>query len=123
MNATKTLKLTGGALIVVASINAWSQTSESAATPGQSGATSSSPAPSKSSVRKANRALSKKVLLALTKGGVDTSGINAIAKGGAVTLAGHVSDPADIDKAGSIAKGVAGVTSLKNALTISEGGQ
>jgi len=123
MNAIKTLKLTGGALIVVASINAWSQTSESAATPGQSGEGSSSPAPSKSSVRKANRALSKKVLLALTKGGVDTSGINAIAKGGAVTLAGHVSNPADIDKAGSIAKGVAGVTSLKNALTISEGGQ
>jgi len=34
-----------------------------------------------------------------------------------------VTDPAQIDKATSIAKGVSGVTSVKNALTIREGGQ
>ncbi len=122
MNAIETLKLTGGALIVVASINAWSQTGQPAPASSQSGAASSSVGSSKASIRKANRALSKKVLQSLAKGGVNTSGINAIAKSGAVTLAGHVSDSADIDKASKIATGVAGVTSVKNALTIDEGG-
>jgi hyperosmotically inducible periplasmic protein len=122
MNSIKTLKLTGGALIMLASINAWSQTSESAAASAPSGATSSEGS-SKASIRKANRALSKKVLQSLTKGGVNTSGINVLVKGSAVTLAGHVSDPADIDKASTIAKGVSGVTSVKNALTINQGGQ
>ena len=116
MNAIRTLRLAGAALVVVASVNAWAQGSESAAAPTTSHAT-------KSSVRKANRALSKKVLQALSKGGVDTTGINVLAKGGAVTLAGTVTDPEQIDKAGSIAKGVSGVNSMKNALTIREGGQ
>jgi osmotically-inducible protein OsmY len=48
---------------------------------------------------------------------------HVLVKGGAVTLAGGVTDPAQIDKATSIAKGVSGVTSVKNALTIREGGQ
>lgn len=122
MNAIKTLKLMGGALIVVASFNAWAQTSDATATASQSGATASA-GTSKSAARKANRALSKKVLQALSKGGVNTSGISVLAKGGAVSLAGHVSDPADIDKAGSIAKGVSGVSSVKNALSINQGGQ
>ena len=60
---------------------------------------------------------------ALSKGDADTKGINALAKGGAVTLAGSVTDPALIDKAGSIAKGVSAVTSVKNVLTIRAGGQ
>jgi hyperosmotically inducible periplasmic protein len=104
------------------SINAWSQTSESAAT-----STQSSVAPaeggSAKAARQANRALSKKVLHALSKGGVKTSGINVIAKGGAVALAGSVVDPAQIDKAGEVAKGVPGVTSVKNSLTLKEVGQ
>ena len=45
------------------------------------------------------------------------------AKGGAVALAGSVTDPAQIDKAGEVAKGVSGVTSVKNALTVKEVGQ
>jgi hyperosmotically inducible periplasmic protein len=117
MNAIKTLKLAGAALIVIASVNAWAQGSESAAT------STATQGTSKSAVRKANRALSKKVLQALSKGGVDTTGINALAKGGAVTLAGSVTDSSQIDKAGSIAKGVSGVTSMKNVLTIRETGQ
>ena len=117
MNAIRTLKLAGAALIVVASVNAWAQESESSAT------STATQATSKSAVRKANRTLSKKVVQALSKGGVDTTGINVLAKGGAVTLAGSVTDPAQIEKAGSIAKGVSGVTSVKNALMIREGGQ
>ncbi|AUT73605.1 BON domain-containing protein [Paraburkholderia hospita] len=118
MNAIKTLKLAGAALIVVASVNAWAQGSEAA-----SATTTTTQGASKSSIRKANRALSKKVAKALSKGGVDTTGINVLVKGGAVTLAGGVTDPSQIDKATSIAKGVSGVTSVKNALTIREGGQ
>lgn len=117
MNAIRTLKLAGAALIVVASVNAWAQESASSATSAAMQGTS------KSAVRKANRTLSKKVLQALSKGGVDTTGINVLAKGGAVTLAGSVTDPSQIEKAGSIAKGVSGVTSMRNALTIREGGQ
>jgi osmotically-inducible protein OsmY len=117
MNAIKTLKLAGAALIVIASVNAWAQGSESAAT------STATQGTSKSAVRKANRTLSRKVVQALSKGGVDTTGINVLVKGGAVTLAGGVTDPSQIDKASSIAKGVSGVTSVKNALTIREGGQ
>jgi osmotically-inducible protein OsmY len=67
--------------------------------------------------------LSKKVVQALSKSNADTTGINVFAKGGAVTLAGSVTDPALIEKAGSIAKGVSDVTSVKNVLTIRASGQ
>ncbi|MFM0091678.1 BON domain-containing protein [Paraburkholderia sediminicola] len=117
MNAIAKFRLAGVVLIVVASSNAWSQGSESAAT------STASQSTSKAAVRKANRTLSKKVVQALSKGGVDTNGINVLAKNGAVTLAGSITDPSQIDKAVSIAKGVSGVTSVKNALTVREGGQ
>jgi len=117
MNGNRILKLAGAALIAVASVNAWAQGSESVA------ASTATQGTSKSAVRKANRALSKKVAQALSKGGIDTTGVNVLAKSGAVTLAGTVTDPTQIDKAGSIAKGVSGVTSVKNVLTIREGGQ
>jgi hyperosmotically inducible protein len=112
----------GGALVVVVFVNAWSQTNESAATSTQS---SMAPAEggSAKAARQANRALSKKVLRALSKDDVKTSGINVITKGGAVVLAGSVTDPTQIDKAGEVAKGVPGVTSVKNSLTIKELGQ
>jgi hyperosmotically inducible protein len=117
MNSIRTLKLAGAALIVIASLNAWAQESDSATT------STATQATSKSAVRKANRALSRKVVQALSKGGVNTTGINVLAKGGVITLAGGATDQTQIDKATSIAKGVSGVTSVKNVLTIREGGQ
>ncbi|MGE8165356.1 BON domain-containing protein [Paraburkholderia sp. NPDC080076] len=122
MKAIRTFKLMGGALIVVVSVNAWSQTSESAAPSAQSSMAPSSGGSAKAT-RQANRALSKKVLVALSKGGVSTSRINVVAKGGAVTLVGAVTDATQIDKAGELAKGVSGVTSVKNSLTLKEVGQ
>jgi osmotically-inducible protein OsmY len=122
MKAIRTFKLMGGALIVVVSVNAWSQTSESAAPSAQSSMAPSSGGSAKAN-RQANRALSKKVLVALSKGGVSTSRINVVAKGGAVTLVGAVTDATQIDKAGELAKGVSGVTSVKNSLTLKEVGQ
>jgi hyperosmotically inducible periplasmic protein len=122
MKAINTFKLVGSALIVVASVNAWSQTSESAAPSTQSNMAPAGEGSAKAT-RQANRALSKKVLHALSKGGVNTSRINVIAKGGAVALAGSVTDASQIDKATEVAKGVAGVTSVKNSLTFKEVGQ
>ncbi|BBU31801.1 hypothetical protein BTHE68_55350 [Burkholderia sp. THE68] len=121
MKTINMLKLAAVALTVFSSVAAWSQTSDAAAT--SSATPSASAGSSKSALRKANRALSKKVSQALQKGGIDTVGINVIAKNGAVTLAGHAADGTQIDKAASIAKGVSGVTSVKNVLTIQEGGQ
>ncbi|MEX3968774.1 BON domain-containing protein, partial [Paraburkholderia sp. EG286B] len=48
-----------------------------------------------------------------------------IAKGGAVTLDGTVVDASQIDKVSEIAKGVPGVTSVTNKLTVKKpfGGQ
>ncbi|WOD13355.1 BON domain-containing protein [Paraburkholderia kirstenboschensis] len=97
MKAIKTFKLMGSALIFVVSVNAWSQTRESAATSTESSMAPASGGGAKAT-RQANRALSKKVLHALSKGGVNTSRINIIAKGSAVTLAGSVTDSSQIDK-------------------------
>jgi hyperosmotically inducible periplasmic protein len=123
MKMINSLKLAGVALVLVTSVNAWSQSSDATATTGQTAAPSASTGTSKSAARKANRALSKKVSQALQKGGIDLVGINVIAKNGAITLAGHAADQPSIDKATSIAKGVSGVKSVKNVLTIQEGGQ
>ena len=123
MNVIKTLTLAGGTFIVAISINAWSQTSESVPPPTQSSMSAGGGA-SPQATKKANRALSKNVLRTLSKGGVKTSSVNVVAKSGAVILEGSVPDPAQIDKAGELAKGVQGVTSVKNSLTVQEeGGQ
>ncbi|SAK88985.1 transport-associated protein [Caballeronia pedi] len=123
MNANKALKLIGGALILAASVNAWSQSSEPAATSADPGTSAATQGTSKSATKKANRALSKKVRQALSKGGVDTAGVNVLVKGSAISLAGHVPDASQVEKAGSIAKGVSGVSSVKNALTTKEAGR
>ena len=123
MNTINSLKLASVALVVAASLNAWSQTGDAGAASGQSAAPSASSGSAKSAARKANRALSRKVTQALQNGGVNVVGINVIAKNGAITLAGHAADASQIDQAASIAKGVSGVTSVKNVLTIQQGGQ
>jgi osmotically-inducible protein OsmY len=122
MKMTKTFMLAGSGLIMVASISAWPQTSEPAAGSTHSGAATATEGSAKAT-RQANRALSKKVLHALSKGGVATSRMNIIAKGGSVTLAGAVTDPTQIDKATGIARSVPGVTSVKNSLILKEAGQ
>jgi hyperosmotically inducible periplasmic protein len=117
MNAIGRLKLAVVAMTAIASFNAWAQASDSATTGAMTQGTS------KSSARKANRVLGRKVLHALSKGGVDTQFINVLAKNGAITLVGGLTDPSQIDKAGQVAKGVPGVVSVKNNLTVHEEGQ
>jgi hyperosmotically inducible protein len=72
----------------------------------------------------ADRQLSRKVRAALAKTkGLSVSSITVRARGGAVTLQGSVPEQPAIDMATQAAQGVAGVTSVKNALTIRSVGQ
>ncbi|SPB17706.1 transport-associated protein [Caballeronia novacaledonica] len=121
MKSRKSLAVAAGMLAVAVSINvgmgsAYAQSSDAAAT--------TSAAPSAKSTKAANRQLAKDVRRSLTKvKGLSVSKISVRANGGAVTLAGTVPDASQIDKATEAAKGTAGVTSVKNALTIREIGQ
>jgi hyperosmotically inducible protein len=113
MKAIQAIKLTGGALIIAVSVSAWAQGND----------TSTAPATSQSS-KQANHALEKKVRAALDHAkDIKVENIVVRARGGAVTLEGTVPDSSQIDKATQVAQGVAGVTSVKNALTIKEPGQ
>jgi len=109
MKAFQAIKVISGALIVLASLNVYAQSSDATTTA----------APSAKSVRAANRALQRKVLKALARAkGLTADNITVRARDGAVTLEGRVSDQGQSDIATQTAQGVAGVTSVKNALEI-----
>ncbi|WP_087738514.1 BON domain-containing protein [Paraburkholderia piptadeniae] len=94
-------------------MNAYSQTSASA--PGATAASAAS-APAKS-----NRALRRSVYSAIVKHKeINAGNISVIAKDGAVTLNGTVTESAQIEKVAEIAKGVPGVTSVSNKLTVAK---
>ncbi|TDG02370.1 BON domain-containing protein [Paraburkholderia guartelaensis] len=113
MKAIQAIRLAGGALIVAFSVSAWAQGNEAG----------TAPATSQSS-KQANHALEKKVRAALDHAkDIKVENILIRARGGAVTLEGTVPDSSQVDKAAQVAQGVAGVTSVKNALTIKEPGQ
>ncbi|CAD6556173.1 BON domain-containing protein [Paraburkholderia metrosideri] len=117
MKAFPAIKMIGGALIVLASINAYAQASDAAPA-------AASAAPTAKQTRAANRSLSRKVRSALAKTkGLSVSNITVRARGGDVTLQGSVPQQEMVDIATQAAQGVAGVTSVKNALTIRAEGQ
>ncbi|CAB3705477.1 BON domain-containing protein [Paraburkholderia rhynchosiae] len=120
MKASTAMKMVGSALIVLASLSANAQSSDAAAAP----AAAASSAATGKQAKAANRSLARKVrsTLAKTKG-VSVANINVRARGGAVTLAGTVPDQSQVDVATQAAQGVAGVTSVKNALTVRPVGQ
>ncbi|AQV94274.1 BON domain-containing protein [Cupriavidus necator] len=69
--------------------------------------------------RAANRALAKSVRLALAKAkGIPMTHLFVYAKDGVVTLSGAVPDKSQVDRAGAIAKGVTGVSSVENRLSV-----
>lgn len=77
-----------------------------------------SAAPAKSQ-RAANRALRRKVYAAVVKHQeIDAGNISVVARGGAVTLDGTVSDASQIGKVEDIVKGVPGVASVTNRLAL-----
>lgn len=117
MKAFQAIKVIGGALIVVASLNAYAQSSDAAAD-------TTMAAPSAKSTKAANRALQRSVRKALSKTkNLSVANIVVRARSGAVTLEGSVPDQPQIDLATQAAQGVAGVTSVKNDLTIRAIGQ
>lgn len=83
-----------------------------------SGAATTSAAPA-TSAKKVDRKLGYTVRKALSKSqGIDVSNIAVRSRGGAITLEGTVPDQGQIDKAGDVAQGVAGVKSVTNKLTV-----
>jgi hyperosmotically inducible periplasmic protein len=118
MKSIKTFRLAVGAVIVATSMTAWSQTSDTASAPGAS-ATAASGSAAPVTGRKANRALRRQVYNAIAKHKEISAGdISVIAKDGAVTLNGTVTDASQVGTVAEIAKGVPGVTSVTNKLTV-----
>lgn len=118
MKAFQAIKVIGGALIVVASLNAYAQSSDAMAASGTMAA------PSAKATKASNRALQRSVRKALSKTkGLSVTNITVRARSGAVTLEGSVPEQDQVDMATQAAQGVSGVTSVKNALTIRAIGQ
>ena len=74
--------------------------------------------PERKAERAANRALEKKVRVALTRTkGLDVSDVTVVARKGAVTLVGTVPDSQQVQLAQSTVQGLDGIASLTNNLT------
>jgi len=120
MKNIKRLELAVATLIVATSMNAWSQTSGMASAPASApGASAMAASAGPATGRKANRALRRQVYNAIVKHKEISAGnISVVAKDGAVTLNGTVTDTSQIDKVAEIARGVPGVTSVTSKLTV-----
>ena len=121
MKTNKALELAVAAWFVAASTTAWSQPGEAtSASAGPQGASEMAASGAAAPVgRKADRALRRRVYAAIGKAKEISAGdISVITKDGAVTLNGTVTEAAQIGKAEAIAKGVSGVTSVNNKLTV-----
>ena len=115
MKAVDMLKALGVVLCVAVASSAYAQSSDAMATTDAA----SSKAMAKST-KKTDRKLGLDVRRALSKTqGIDVSKIFVRARGGAVVLTGSVPDGAQIPKAEEVAKGVAGVKSVSNKLSLS----
>lgn len=106
-------------LILVASSSAWSQPGQTASAPAGMSASTAQSAAAPVSARKVDRALRRQVYAAIGKHKEISAGnISIVARGGAVTLSGTVTDASQINEVAQIAKGVPGVTSVTNKLTV-----
>ncbi|MFM0596404.1 MULTISPECIES: BON domain-containing protein [Paraburkholderia] len=112
MKSVGFLKTLGSVVAMVVACNVYAQASDAPST-------MAAPAASAKATKKANSQLGRKVRGVLAKSqGIDVSNIAVRARGGAVTLTGSVPNQGQIDAAGDAAKGVAGVTSVTNKLTV-----
>ncbi|QGZ58191.1 BON domain-containing protein [Paraburkholderia acidiphila] len=118
MKALQVFKLAAATALVAASLHAYAQ--DDAASGAAAAAQQASPSHALTKQEKAaNRALSRKVRSALAKDKkVDVAKITVRVRDGAVVLQGSVPEQSQIEHATEVAKGVQGVTSVKNALTI-----
>ncbi|MEM5400030.1 MULTISPECIES: BON domain-containing protein [Paraburkholderia] len=119
MKKTTVAGLAIATLVAAASMSAWAQGDASAAAGAQAAPTTAAPGAAVPTDRQANRAMRRKVYAAIGKDkSIDAGNISVRAKGGAIALTGTVSDPAQIARVEEIAKGVPGVTSVTNKLTV-----
>ncbi|MBN3807954.1 BON domain-containing protein [Paraburkholderia sp. Ac-20347] len=122
MKAIQAFKLAAGTMLVAASLHVYAQDAASAPAASPTDAARAQMKDSKAqyrSAKAANRALSRKVRSALAKAkDISVANITVRARDGAVILQGTVPEQPQIDRATEVAKGVAGVTSVRNALTI-----
>ncbi|MBC8750874.1 MULTISPECIES: BON domain-containing protein [Paraburkholderia] len=115
MKTVHLLKALGMALCVATAASAHAQASDAQAP----AATAAAPAANAQSTRAADRKLGRDVRRALGKApGFNVSNVFVRARGGAVTLSGSVPEGGMIQQAGDVAKGVPGVTSVSNKLTL-----
>ncbi|HKR38303.1 MAG TPA: BON domain-containing protein [Paraburkholderia sp.] len=120
MKAIQVFKLASGVMLVAAALHVYAEdvasAPEAAPTDGAKGEAQESNKQHKAA-KAADRALSREVRAALAKEkGISLANITVRAKDGAVILQGTVPEQSQIDGATNVAKGVAGVTSVKNAL-------
>ncbi|MFM0502461.1 BON domain-containing protein [Paraburkholderia caffeinilytica] len=112
MKSAKLFKALGGVVAVMVVCTPYAQANDTLAS-----SVAANPGSSAKAARAADKQLARAVRAALASTrGIDVSGIAVRASGGAVVLKGSVPDAAQIDKAGDVAKGVTGVTSVTNKL-------
>jgi hyperosmotically inducible protein len=117
MKSVGMLKTLGTVVAMVVACNVYAQASGAMSSDQMASSSAANPKADK----KANSQLGRKVRGALAKAkGLDVSSIAVRARGGAVTLTGSVPDQGQIDQAGEVAKGVAGVTSVSNKLNVQQ---
>jgi osmotically-inducible protein OsmY len=124
MKPVQFFKIVGSICAVAGACHVYGQTSDAGAmAPAAMASEPQTSAASARFARIANRQLSKKVSQAISKAGIPTSKISVIAKQGKVTLTGSVPNPDQIAQAGEVAKGVPGVVSVNDELTVGFKGQ
>jgi hyperosmotically inducible periplasmic protein len=116
MKAVDLLKALGVVVCVAVASSAYAQSSDAAATSTESAAPTKA---QKSAVKKEDRKLGYSVRRALSKAqGFDVSNVFVRARSGAITLTGTVPESGQIAQAEEVAKGVAGVKSVSNKITL-----
>jgi osmotically-inducible protein OsmY len=108
------LKALGIAVCVATASSAYAQASDAMAP-----AATAAPATNSKSMHQADRKLGRDVRHALARAqGFNVSNVFVRARGGAVTLTGSVPQSGMIQQAEDVAKGVPGVTSVSNKVTL-----
>ncbi|WP_085487405.1 BON domain-containing protein [Paraburkholderia susongensis] len=115
MKTVNLLKALGIALCVATASSAYAQASDAMAPANNAAA----PATNAKATRQADRKLGREVRRALARTpGFNVSNVFVRARGGAVTLTGSVPQGGQIQQAADVAKGVPGVTSVANRITL-----
>jgi hyperosmotically inducible protein len=121
------LKTVFGVFIILTSLNAYSQASgtegssgaSTAAAASHANATPSDAKSKKKAERVANRTLQNDVRRALSRTkGISMADVTVQARDGEVTLRGSMQNQAQVDQAGEVAKGVKGVTAVRNQVRV-----